>query len=91
MTVILSQRHRQVSAVLLEAPGSLGSPRASLLFGSSGINPVGTHLQILHPISLSDGNLQPSGRTWISLQLKAASLEKARVLGSETSHIARSG
>lgn len=48
--------------MLLEVPRSLGSPRASLLFGSSGINPVGTHLQILHPVSLSDGNLLPSSR-----------------------------
>lgn len=77
--------------MLLEVPRSLGSPRASLLFGSSGINPVGTCLQILHPVSLSDGNLPPSSRTWIALQLKAASLERARVLGSETRHMAGRG
>ena len=50
---------------------SLASPREPLLpFGSDAIHPVGTPLQMLHPVSASDGHLQPSSRAWISLELK---------------------
>lgn len=50
---------------------SLAGPRAPLLpFGSDAIHAVGTPLQMLHPVRPSDGNLQPSSRAWISLELK---------------------